>query len=209
METATEVSPSAQYEVPGEPGVYWCARHRRVKTRLRCGRCEKPICPQCTVMGPTGARCRDCASNRSSHIYKVGPLQFLATFAAMAVLSAIGAALIGVIGLFVIFFAPVAGTFLGKIVTSVTHGKRGTPLAVVASLGAAFGALAPRLGAALFLLYISSLSMRQYHQVGATAHGAHLPVSQLTPLMAMAPLMDPFLWIYLVLVIPAIWYWIK
>ncbi len=50
--------------VPGDPGAFYCARHKKAVTRLRCGRCEKPICPRCTVLGPAGARCRDCARNK-------------------------------------------------------------------------------------------------------------------------------------------------
>ncbi len=50
--------------VPGEDGAFYCDRHKKVVTRVRCGRCEKPICPRCTVFGPAGTRCRDCARNR-------------------------------------------------------------------------------------------------------------------------------------------------
>ena len=50
--------------VPGEEGAFYCARHKREVTRVRCGRCDTPICPRCTVHGPAGVRCRACASNR-------------------------------------------------------------------------------------------------------------------------------------------------
>lgn len=39
----------------------YCARHPKVETHLRCGKCEKPICPKCTIQTPVGARCPDCA----------------------------------------------------------------------------------------------------------------------------------------------------
>ncbi len=55
---------AAPVAVPGEEGAYYCDRHKKVVTRVRCGRCEKPICPRCTVYGPAGTRCRDCARNR-------------------------------------------------------------------------------------------------------------------------------------------------
>lgn len=42
-----------------------CARHARVQTRLRCGRCEMPICPRCTVYSPAGTRCRGCARSKT------------------------------------------------------------------------------------------------------------------------------------------------
>jgi hypothetical protein len=50
--------------VPGDEGAYYCARHKKEVTRVRCGRCEIPICPRCTVYGPAGVRCRECARNR-------------------------------------------------------------------------------------------------------------------------------------------------
>lgn len=50
--------------VVGEEGAWYCARHTKVVTRLRCGRCEAPICPRCTVYTPAGTRCRACAKNK-------------------------------------------------------------------------------------------------------------------------------------------------
>ena len=50
--------------VPGEPGAFYCARHKKAVTRGRCGRCDSPVCIRCMVQGPTGVRCRDCAKNR-------------------------------------------------------------------------------------------------------------------------------------------------
>lgn len=50
--------------VAGEDGAWYCARHTKVVTRLRCGRCEVPICPRCTVYTPAGTRCRACAKNK-------------------------------------------------------------------------------------------------------------------------------------------------
>ena len=50
--------------VPGEDGAFYCARHPKVVTRLRCGKCEAPICTKCTVFTPAGTRCRTCAKNK-------------------------------------------------------------------------------------------------------------------------------------------------
>jgi hypothetical protein len=169
MEETTTIS---ELQVPGEPGVYWCARHKKVKTRLRCGRCETPICPQCTVMGPTGARCRNCASNRSAHIYQISPVQFAITAIVSVVLGTIGAVIVSrlpLIGIFVLLYAPAAGTLIGKVVSAATRGKRGTSLAVVASAGVVIGAVIPLLA-------------------------------------------DPFnifLWLYLILAVPGVWWWLK
>lgn len=140
----TETTNYDELKVPGEPGVWFCARHTNVQTRLRCGRCEKPICPKCTNMGPVGARCRDCLSNKDSHMYQVGPTQFALAFGAALVLGAGGAILVNILGiwaLFALFYAPALGPVLGKIVTRITKGKRGPLLAAATGAGIAVGAL--------------------------------------------------------------------
>lgn len=184
-----------ELEVPGEPGVYWCARHKNVKTRLRCGRCETPICPQCTVMGPTGARCRNCGSNRSSHMYQVKPWQFGATFVVSLGLCVVGALLARPpFGLFLLFYAPVIGTFIGKAIIWVTRGKRGVPLASVATAGAIVGTL---------LAMKPALNQMQ-HALAAPRAGvdpAQVMVGALTA--GLFPL------IFVILAISAIWYWLR
>lgn len=144
MQSNPETTNYDALQVPGEPGVWFCARHPNTKTRLRCGRCEKPICPKCTNMGPVGARCRDCLSNRGSHIYKVGAPQLAMSFGAGVVMGAIGAVLVNVLGtlaLFALFYAPALGPILGKFVTRITKGKRGPLLAAATGAGIAVGAL--------------------------------------------------------------------
>lgn len=48
----------------GEDGLYDCYRHQHETTRVTCGRCERPICPKCMIVGPAGVRCKVCAKNR-------------------------------------------------------------------------------------------------------------------------------------------------
>lgn len=50
--------------VPGEEGVFYCAKHKKEPTRVTCGRCEKPICHKCMIVGPAGVRCRDCGRRK-------------------------------------------------------------------------------------------------------------------------------------------------
>lgn len=187
-ETAQDFSELAIAE---EPGIFWCWRHRKTKTRLRCGRCEKPICPKCTRMGPTGARCLECASNRSQHIYKIAPLQFALTFVVASVLGGLGGLLIGVLRFFVLFFAPMIGTAISKVIIAMTRGKRGTPLAIVASLGTALGAMIP------WALEWLPLLLSPSGQATAALFGA-------SALLELA-----FVLLFLAFAIPAIWYWIK
>lgn len=95
-------------------------------------------------MGPVGARCRDCLSNRDSHMYQVGAPQFALAFGAAVILGAVGAVLVqmlGTLALLALFYAPALGPILGKLVTRLTKGKRGPRLAAATGAGIAVGAL--------------------------------------------------------------------
>lgn len=37
-----------------------CYRHPDRETWVTCGRCGKPLCPDCMMHGPVGVRCREC-----------------------------------------------------------------------------------------------------------------------------------------------------
>jgi hypothetical protein len=52
-------------ESAGEEGLYYCYKHKKETTRLTCGRCERPICTRCAIMGSAGVRCPDCARNKT------------------------------------------------------------------------------------------------------------------------------------------------
>jgi hypothetical protein len=47
---------------PEAPSAY-CFKHPKVATNLSCGRCERPICTKCAVIGANGVRCRECAKH--------------------------------------------------------------------------------------------------------------------------------------------------
>ena len=48
----------------GEPGLYYCYRHKKETTRVTCGRCERPLCHRCVNVGANGVRCRECSRNK-------------------------------------------------------------------------------------------------------------------------------------------------
>lgn len=101
---------AAEVRTAGEPGTYYCTRHPKVITRLRCGRCETPICPKCSVSTPAGMRCPTCARNKiaprpaavvreggrflSSIFYPFGPYRFWYAGAAVLFLLSIGSRLL-------------------------------------------------------------------------------------------------------------------
>lgn len=178
--------------VEGEPGVWWCARHARVKTRLRCGRCETPICPKCTKYGPTGARCPACVSNKGLHLYQISPRQYgLAVVVAIMLGSVLGF-VASFSSLLVLFYAPAAGTLVGKAVSWATGHKRGLALAAIAGAGLVFGAFIPLLGVPLTMMS------------AVRAPGSVSFVPLLT-----ANLLNPFVWLYVVLAVPGAWYWLR
>ena len=54
-----------------------CEAHPDVETNLRCGKCDKPICPKCMVETPVGARCRECARINKLPTFQISSKQLL------------------------------------------------------------------------------------------------------------------------------------
>lgn len=118
-----------------------CARHPKTETALRCSRCEAPICPQCLIQGPVGARCPDCAKVVRSPIYTLSP----ASYARAGAASLIGGLLVGVVWITVLlpfqfgFFSIILGAGLGfaftRILDVATGGKRGPVVVAFAIAG--------------------------------------------------------------------------
>jgi hypothetical protein len=53
-----------EVERAADPDARPCFRHPKVLTLVSCGKCERPLCPDCVIVGAAGVRCRDCARNR-------------------------------------------------------------------------------------------------------------------------------------------------
>ena len=124
-----------------------CATHPDVETGLRCGKCDKLICPRCLVHTPVGARCKDCARLRKLPTYDVSLVQYV-----KATLVGAGLALgFGVLWLIVGVFIPygafviplIVGFAIGELISLSVNRKRGTGLQAVA-------------GASVFLSYFIS-----------------------------------------------------
>jgi hypothetical protein len=121
-----------------------CAYHPDVETNLRCGKCDKPICPRCMVQTPVGARCRDCAGLDKLPTFRVSTRYYLlAAGVALGMAIACGAAwglidwVIGQIGLIFslnLLLAPAAGYAIGEVVSISVNRKRGTGLAVLGGI---------------------------------------------------------------------------
>ncbi len=115
-----------------------CATHPAIETNLRCGKCDKPICPKCMVQTLVGARCPDCARLSKLPTYRVSTQHYLRA-AGTGLGMAIACGIVwGVVGLFMRFFflnlilAAGAGYAIGEVISLSVNRKRGTRLAIVA-----------------------------------------------------------------------------
>jgi hypothetical protein len=117
-----------------------CAAHPTVETELRCGKCEKPICPRCMIQSPVGARCRECANLRRPVQYTLNSgLLIRAAGAALAVAVGVGLLwayllprLITVLGLFCFFAAMGFGWLVAEAMGRAARRRRGTEMRVIA-----------------------------------------------------------------------------
>ncbi|MDX2065783.1 MAG: zinc-ribbon domain-containing protein [Fimbriimonadaceae bacterium] len=55
---------NVEAERAADPDARPCYRHPKVMTLVSCGKCDRPLCPDCVTVGAAGVRCRDCARNR-------------------------------------------------------------------------------------------------------------------------------------------------
>jgi hypothetical protein len=117
-----------------------CEAHPNVETELRCGKCERPICPRCMVQSPVGARCRDCANLRRPVQYTVdSTLLVRAAGAALGVAVGVGLLwayllprLISVLGFFSFFAAIGFGWLVAEAMGRAAKRRRGTEMRLIA-----------------------------------------------------------------------------
>jgi hypothetical protein len=108
-----------------------CYRHKNVETAVSCGRCDRPICPKCMISGPAGMRCPECASLRSTALYKIHPARLALTAMAALVVGVIGAYVISSISFFVFLVGPFYGGVVAEVVLRVSGRKRGPVLEAI------------------------------------------------------------------------------
>ncbi len=108
-----------------------CSHHPNTLTRLRCSRCGKPICPQCSVRTPVGLRCPECAGVRGLPTYPTG-LDALVKAAGIGLVLAVA---IGYIWSrypeWGFYLALVLGFSISESMAWAVKGKRGVDLQVL------------------------------------------------------------------------------
>ena len=118
-----------------------CANHPNRETGLRCNRCEKLICPECAVLTPTGYRCRECVRDQQKIFETAEWYDYPLAVAIGAGFSFLGSILIGQLGFFAIFLAPVAGIVIAEVVRAVVRRRRGRRLYLITVGAVVLGAL--------------------------------------------------------------------
>lgn len=140
-----------------QPETLYCANHPNTETMLRCNRCEKPICIKCAVQTPTGYRCKECVRGQQK-AFETAELQDLPlAFVTAVVISFLGSLIAGAMGFFVIFIAPIAGTFIAEAARFVTRRRRSQRLFQIVAAGAVIGALPWLLRSLLFGALLTAL----------------------------------------------------
>ena len=138
MSSESPVPFTAPSQLPSSGSIVTrCAEHPDVETGLRCGRCETPICPQCLIMTPVGARCETCADVRPSPIFTAGRQEYksaILTGVGVALASGLVAGLLQVmIGFFGLMVMAAVGYIIGGAVSNAANRRSTTGLKVVAA----------------------------------------------------------------------------
>lgn len=119
----------------------YCYQHPKIETAVRCGKCERPICPKCMVPGPAGMRCPDCASLRKTALYRIHPARLALASVAGLVTGVVGAWLLAFASFFVFFLGPLYGGVVAEVVLRAAGRKRGRVLEVIGVGSIVLGAL--------------------------------------------------------------------
>lgn len=157
--TATETEPHSDRDADGAldslpvlTGPLRCAAHPKTETYLRCGKCEKPICPRCMIQTPVGARCRSCAGLRRLPMFDVRPMDLArGFFSAVAAGAAGGVALMYVsampgVGFFGFILMALLGYGVGEAASAAARRRRGRSLGWATVLALPIGLVIGRAG---------------------------------------------------------------
>ena len=130
-----------------------CSMISTLKLRLRCSRCNKPMCTDCARQHPVGLRCKVCMKELRSPVYKVSMMEGLRGFAAGAGAAAL-APLAVALGLRFFFLGLLMAYMAGeRIADAVSWGsgrKRGRAMQWVSVAAIVVGAVGIQAASALF-----------------------------------------------------------
>lgn len=118
-----------------------CAIHPKKETRLRCNRCEKPICIKCAQLTPTGYRCPDCIRSQKKTFITVKWYDYVTGSLAAGILSFLGSLFSSPFGFYTILVAPVIATIIVAVVRKIIQNRRSPRLYWVVAAAALLASL--------------------------------------------------------------------
>jgi len=127
--------------LPETAPILYCENHPNVETSLRCNNCNKPVCPKCVVLTPTGYRCKECVRGQLKVFETAAWYDYPVAFFTAALLSFLGSLLVSFLGFLTLFVAPIAGTIIGEVVRWLVRRRRSRLLFQIAAGAAALGSL--------------------------------------------------------------------
>ncbi len=133
-----------------QPPSLTCYYHPNTETSLRCSTCEKPICPKCAILTPTGYRCKDCVRGQQKAFETALWYDYITASILAAVLSFFGSQWIPRLWFFAILLSPIAGTIIAEVCRAVIQKRRAKRLYQTIAIATALGSL-PYLLLSLFI----------------------------------------------------------
>lgn len=110
--------------MPENSSTLTCAFHPKRETKLRCNRCDRPICVKCAIQTPTGYRCPECVRDQQKAFITVKWYDYLIGVLITGTLSFLGSLLAVRLGFFTIILTPVAGTVIETAVRKAISNRR-------------------------------------------------------------------------------------
>ena len=122
--------------------VTYCSYHPNVETRLRCSKCDRPICPKCAVQTPVGFRCPDCVRSQQAIFYTATSLDYAIAAVVGLVASTMAGFIMGRVGIFLaLILGGVVGGAIAEVVRWAIRRRRGRWIRLVVSICIAVGGL--------------------------------------------------------------------
>lgn len=118
-----------------------CYKHPDRETYLRCNQCERPICPSCAVLTPTGYRCRDCVRGQEKKFNTAQLPDYILAGVISAGIAFFGSYIARFLGFFTLLLAPLASTLISEAVLKLTRGRSADSLNKVILISAIIGSL--------------------------------------------------------------------
>jgi hypothetical protein len=151
LQTKPTPTKSSSVAVTIEEPLY-CINHPTVETRLRCNRCNAPICPKCAVRTPVGFRCPQCVRGQQAVFYTAAGGDYLIAAVVSLPLAVVAGFIMNYLGwFFAIFLGPLIGGLIAEAVHRATGRRRGRSIKWVVGICIVAGALAAPLFSVLYL----------------------------------------------------------